>query len=156
MRFYKIIFLVIFSFFVSSYVPTSEIVGKVISITDGDTITILLDNIQYKIRLLDIDAPEKKQAYGQAAKQFLSTLIAGKIVHVNYRSYDRNKRILGTVVCDGKNINEIMVQNGMAWHFKKYSTSAIFSNLEIVAHRNKKGLWQDTNPIAPWDFRHKK
>jgi micrococcal nuclease len=141
---------------ISAFTVTTELVGKVIGITDGDTITILQDNVQYKIRLLDIDAPEKKQAFGQASKQFLSTLIAGKIVHVTYHKYDRNKRVLGTVYCDGKNINELMVQNGMAWHFKKYSSSAIFSNLELKARQQKIGLWQDINPIAPWDFRHHK
>jgi micrococcal nuclease len=128
--------------------------GKVVGITDGDTVTILVDgDKQYKIRLLDIDCPEKKQDFGTAAKQHLSDLIYNKDVQIKWQTVDRNQRVLGTIFCNNININHQMVQDGYAWHFIKYSNDATIHTLETVARKNKKGLWQYDNAIAPWDFR---
>jgi micrococcal nuclease len=138
----------------ASFTNWQTLHGKVVGISDGDTITLLVDgNTQYKIRLLDIDCPEKNQAFGQAAKKHLSDLIFAKMVDVKWQKLDRNKRVLGTVICNNININQQMIVDGYAWHFVKYSKDASLHELEIKARNQKRGLWQDNNPMAPWDFR---
>ncbi|MFW2306459.1 thermonuclease family protein [Aliarcobacter butzleri] len=125
-------------------------------VSDGDTITILTsDKTQYKIRLNDIDAPEKKQAFGNKSKDNLAKYIAGKTVKVEYKSKDKYKRILGTIYYNNIDINLQQVKDGFAWVYKKYSKNQDYYNAEKVSRENKKGLWIDKNPIAPWEFRKK-
>lgn len=96
--------------------------GKVVKVADGDTITILTDSKeQVKIRLFGIDAPEKKQAFGQKSKDFLAELVAGKRVKIKEKGKDRYKRVLGVVFLGKSDINEQMVLNGCAWAYRKYS-----------------------------------
>lgn len=138
----------------SSYLFSFELIGKVVKISDGDTITILTsDKIQYKIRLNDIDAPEKKQAFGNKSKDNLAKYIAGKTIKVEYKSTDKYKRILGTIYYNNTDINLQQVKDGFAWVYKKYSKNQDYYNAEKLARENKKGLWNDKNPIAPWEFR---
>lgn len=126
--------------------------GKVINISDGDTIKILTkDKQQIKVRLYGIDAPEKKQVYGEKSRKFLSNLIAGKIVEVKEKGKDKYKRTLGIVYHNGRDINAQMVSNGYAWAFVKYSD--MYTNEELIAKNKKLGLWQDKNPMPPWKFR---
>lgn len=130
--------------------------GKIVRVSDGDTV-VLLDstNTQHKIRLDEIDAPESGQDFGNRSKQYLSSLIAGKIVVVEYTKKDMYKRILGTIYYDGKNINEEMVRAGMAWRYK-YSKSERLLELQNEAKANKVGLWSMKNPIDPWQYRKDK
>lgn len=122
--------------------------GKVISVTDGDTIKILTSKRQQiKVRLYGIDAPEKKQPYGAAAKRYLAELIAGKTVQIEEHGKDRYKCVLGIVYLDGKDVNEILVLNGYAWAFTKYSK--IYESQEPQARSKGLGLWRDKNPIKP-------
>ncbi len=134
---------------------SAEIKGKVVGVTDGDTITVLdeMDKGNFKIRLDKIDAPEKKQAFGSKAKQFLSSLIFGKQVTVRYKAVDRYGRIVGVVYCDGAEINLVMVQNGYAWHYNYYDKTPAYIQAEKQARADKKGLWADPNPINPYEFR---
>ncbi|MCG3684058.1 thermonuclease family protein [Aliarcobacter butzleri] len=126
-------------------------------VSDGDTITVLTsDKTQYKIRLNDIDAPEKKQAFGNKSKDNLAKYIAGKTVKVEYKTKDKYKRILGTIYYNNIDINLKQVKDGYAWVYKKYSKNKDYYNAEKVSRENKKGLWIDKNPIAPWEFRKKK
>lgn len=131
--------------------------GRVIKIQDGDTITILVDNTQHKIRLAEIDCPESKQAFGQKAKQFTSDMVFGEIVKVVYEEQDRYQRILGTVYTpDGKNLNQELVKAGLAWHYKQYSKSVEMARLEDEARQAGIGLWKDKDPIPPWEYRKQK
>ena len=134
---------------------SAEIKGKVIAVTDGDTITVSdeMDKGNFKIRLDKIDAPEKKQAFGNKAKQFLSSLIFGKQVTVRYKAIDRYGRILGVIYCDGAEINLVMVQYGYAWHYSCYDKTPAYIQAEKQARTDKKGLWTDSNPIKPCEFR---
>lgn len=130
--------------------------AKVIRIVDGDTLEILVDKEPIKIRLAHIDCPEKrgKQPYGNAAKQALSDLCFGQIVKAEWSSKDRYGRYIAVIYNkSGQNVNQEMVRLGLAWHYKKYSTDSVYSKLEAKARKNKKGLWQDPNPVAPWDWR---
>lgn len=125
--------------------------GKVIKISDGDTITILQNKQQIKVRLYGIDAPEKKQDYGQRSKQFLASLIAGQVVEVEPKGEDRYKRTLGIIHYKGQDINAQIVLNGYAWAYVKYSR--IYVDQEKTARENKRGLWQSSDPTPPWEWR---
>jgi len=125
--------------------------GQVVKISDGDTITILTqEKQQVKVRLYGIDAPEKKQPYGQKSKQFLSNLIAGRSVEIQEKGKDRYKRVLGIVYLDGQDINAQMVLSGYAWAYVKYSK--IYVGQELKARSQNLGLWRD-KPIPPWEWR---
>jgi micrococcal nuclease len=127
---------------------------KVVGITDGDTFTALINDSTFKVRLASIDAPEKKQPFGNVSKQYLASLIFGKMVQIQTEKLDRNKRQIATVSYDGLNINEAMITNGLAWHYVKYSKSIKMQALENKARANRVGLWKEANPVAPWLYRH--
>ena len=127
--------------------------GKVISIHDGDTITVLQDKRQIKVRLFGIDAPELKQPYGKKSKQFLANLIAGEIVEVEESGKDRYKRAIGTIYLNGADINAQMVANGYAWAYRKFSKK--YTPQESKAKSQKLGLWRDKEPIPPWEWRRR-
>ncbi|QCD52826.1 thermonuclease family protein [Campylobacter sp. RM16192] len=125
--------------------------GKVIKVSDGDTITILQNKQQIKVRLFGIDAPEKKQAYGEKSRKFLANLIAGQIIEVREKGKDKYKRVLGVVFHKGQDINAQMVSNGYAWAFIKYSKDYVKHQEYAVS--KKFGLWADKEPVAPWEWR---
>lgn len=125
--------------------------GKVVSIHDGDTITILQGKQQIKVRLFGIDAPELKQPYGKKSKQFLASLIAGQMVEVEPKGKDRYKRTLGIIYYKGQDINAQMVLNGYAWAYVKYSR--MYVDQEKTAREKKLGLWQSRITTPPWVWR---
>lgn len=125
--------------------------AKVVKISDGDTITVLSGKEQTKVRLYGIDAPEKKQDYGQKSRQFLASLIAGQMVEVETKGKDRYKRTLGIIYFKGQDINAQMVLNGYAWAYVKYSK--IYVDQESLAREKKRGLWRSSNPTPPWVWR---
>ena len=141
--------------FLSLSLFSAEIIGKVVGVSDGDTITVLdeMDKGKFRIRLDKIDAPEKKQAFGNKAKQYLSSLIFGKQVSVRFKEIDRYGRVLGVIYCDGAEINLVMVQNGYAWHYSYYDKAPAYIQPEKQARTDKKGLWAEPNPINPYQFR---
>lgn len=137
--------------------------GKVVGVSDGDTITVLDSaKTQHKIRLVGIDAPEKAQAYGQVSKKSLSDLVFRKDVVVSWEKRDRYQRILGKVLLNDQDICLEQVKRGMAWHYKQYqrdqsSEDRIFySRAEEEAKKNRSGLWAEESPMPPSEFRHKK
>lgn len=134
------------------------IIGKVVGVSDGDTITVLgPGNTQYKIRLSEIDAPEKSQAFGEKAKQFTSGLVFGKQVTVAIKETDRYGRSVADVFLpDGRNLNHELLRNGFAWWYKQYSKNPALGKLEAEARAAHKGLWADPRSQPPWDFRHRK
>lgn len=146
----SILFFSILFFSIQSY----AFHGKVISVSDGDTITVLTnDNKQYKIRLVHIDAPESKQAFGNQAKNALSNLIYSKQVYIQRSGVDQYNRILGTVYLGQNNVNKQMVYSGYAWAYRNRSTDPSYIQLERSAKANQRGLWQDKNPIEPKQWR---
>lgn len=133
-----------------------EITGKVVGVTDGDTITLLdKEKKQHKIRLYGIDAPEQKQDYGQRSKQLLSALVFEDNVRVVYKSKDRYGRILGKIYNESLYVNAEMIRLGMAWHYKKYSKDKDLADLEEKARAGKVGLWSRHDAVPPWEFRRK-
>jgi len=147
------------SFFVLLFlVPSSGFSwpAKVVSISDGDTITVLNNGHQEKIRLYGIDTPEKKQDYGQQAKRITSALIAGRNIDVESKTVDRYGRTVGLVTVDGQSLNELIVQNGYAWVYRQYCKERFcrdWIQLEQQARQQKKGLWAGSSIVPPWDWR---
>lgn len=131
--------------------------ARVIGVKDGDTIEVFYNGEAQTVRLLGVDCPEKKQAFGTRAKLFTSALCFGKTVRVESTGKrDRYKRIVATVFVDGKNLNAELVKAGMAWHYKYYSNDEELAHLEEDAKLNRVGLWVDKEPVAPWEYRKAK
>jgi micrococcal nuclease len=133
----------------------NETLYKVVKIKDGDTLELLSpDHQNITVRLAEIDCPEKSQAFGQAAKQFTADLCFGKMVKLVGNQHDRYGRTVGQIVLeDGRNVNYEIVKNGYAWQYRAYSKDMELAVLEQHARENHLGLWQDTNPTPPWNFR---
>lgn len=134
------------------------IIGKVIAITDGDTFKLLTkDSTLIKIRLANIDCPERKQPYSAKAKQFVSDAIFNKTVTLNVLKKDRYRRYISNVIYDDSlSITHQLLKNGLAWHYRKYSNDSLLQALEDIARKDKLGLWQDENAVAPWVWRDRK
>ena len=129
-------------------------VAKVVDVHEGDTLTVLLNKRQYKIRIEGIDAPETGQAFGKESKKHLSNLVFGKKVYGRCIETDRyGRNICATQVTGGTIIQNAMVKAGLAWHYKKYSEDETLARLEVEAREAKLGLWADPNPVPPWDWR---
>jgi endonuclease YncB( thermonuclease family) len=134
--------------------------GLVVRIADGDTVTVLdSSNAQHRIRLEGIDAPESHQAFGTQSKKSLSQMIFGKDVTVTYQKADQYGRLVGKINYDGKDINLEQVKAGMAWHYKEYEREQdpedreLYTRAEDEARANRRGLWQDADPVEPSAFR---
>jgi len=130
--------------------------GKVVRIVDGDTLSLLVDNQQLKIRLADIDTPERKQPFGNRAKQALSDLTFGIEARVIEVTKDRYGRIVGRVYADGIDVNRELVAQGFAWVFRRYSNDAELLELEAAAKQKGLGLWAEPNPVPPWEWRQER
>ena len=144
-------------------VQADTLLGKVINVADGDTITVLDDtHTQHKIRLTGIDAPEKRQAFGNVSKQSLADMVAGQSVAVEWVKVDKYGRKLGKVLQAGLDCNLVQVKRGLAWHYKQYAKEQsaqdrdLYAVAEQRAQESQLGLWQDKNPVPPWEWRHKR
>lgn len=134
--------------------------GRVVHIADGDTITVLdADKVQHKIRLAGIDAPERSQAFGRRSRESLADLAANRVVIVETTKRDRYGRWVGKVLADGRDINVEQIRRGLAWFYRHYeseltdSDQQIYDRAETDAKSSRRGLWADSSPVAPWDFR---
>jgi endonuclease YncB( thermonuclease family) len=130
-----------------------SLIGNVVKVTDGDTITVQVNNEQINVRLSEIDAPEHGQDFGQKSKDALGNLVFGKEVRVVAHGKDRYGRTIGDVIVGQTNVNEKLVEDGWAWNFLKYSKSKKLAELEKAAREAKKGLWAGIAPMSPWDYR---
>ena len=133
-----------------------QLEGNVVSIADGDTFTVLINDTEIKVRLHGIDCPEKRQDFGNVARDSLSGLVFGKTVIVNAMGTDRYGRTIGMVSIRGMNVNEALLKSGLAWHYKKYDQSLEWANYEDTARRAKKGIWSQPHAIPPWKWRNMK
>lgn len=137
----------------------AQTTGRVIGISDGDTIAVLSDKKPVTVRLAGIDAPEKGQDFSNTAKQFLSAAVNGKTVKLEGTKIDRYGRLVATVILDGQNVNLSLVNAGLAWHYKEYSAEQsaadrqLYATAETNARKAKLKIWSYANPVAPWDFR---
>ena len=151
-------------------VGAEVLVGHVVGVTDGDTITVLdASKVQHKIRVAGIDAPEKMQAFGQVSKENLSRLVFDKEVDIEWTKLDRYQRIVGKVMVESPNCSGAcprtfdaglsQVSVGLAWWYRSFAKEQPADDLpkyeaaEQGAQSRRQGLWSDKAPIAPWDWR---
>lgn len=143
---------------------TGNCSGRIVGISDGDTVTILNSNNQtIKVRLEGIDAPEKSQSCGMRSKQFLSNLIFNKTVSCDARKKDRYGRTIGKISFNGQDVNKTMIASGFAWHYKQYASEQIpsdrasYAASEAAARLGGSGIWSsECDQTPPWDYRKKR
>lgn len=140
-----------------------KLIGEVVAVADGDTVTVLdSDKQQHRIRLAGIDAPEKRQAFGNRSRQALASMVFRQHVTVDYQKTDRYGRLIGKVFANQVDINLKILRIGLAWHYKDYQGEqsvedrAAYSEAESTARNDGVGLWQDQNPMPPWEFRRQR
>lgn len=133
----------------SSYRGPAMVTG----VADGDTLYATVDGHSIRIRLAQIDAPEKAQAFGRRSEQSLRELVGKKHVELTWKSLDRYGRPIAQVAVDGLDVNAEQVRRGFAWVFRRYSNDSALIALEAQAKSAGVGLWADPHPIAPWDWR---
>ena len=141
----------------------AELAGRVVSIADGDTVTVLdADHVQHIVRLAGIDAPEKRQPFGNVSRQHLAGLVFQRDVTVEWKKRDRYGRMIGVVRIDGQDASLAQVQAGLAWHYLAYAGEQrpadrlAYADAEQQARADRQGLWRDLAPVPPWEWRHLK
>lgn len=155
-----ILFIVVALFLAACSDKPGTLQGRVVNVSDGDTITVLdSSKKQHKVRLAGIDAPEKKQPFGRQSKESLSLLVFNRQVTIELGKTDRYGRTVSKVSINGVDANLEQIKAGMAWHYKKYQKDQSiedrveYARAEDEARAGKRGLWLDSEPEAPWDFR---
>lgn len=139
---------------VASMHAGADVLAPVVSVHDGDTLTVLIEHRQVKVRLTEIDAPELGQPFGTKSKQSLSKLCFGKTATLEVHGHDRYRRTLAHVTCSGTDANAEQVRRGYAWTYARYTRAD--SPLYAIQHSAQtahRGLWSDPSPVAPWDWR---
>jgi hypothetical protein len=120
---------------------------------DGDTIGVLHGGSMVRVRLHGIDAPEREQDFSRKASEALGGRVFTKTVSVRKTDTDKHGRTVGIVFIDGEDVNRWLLDNGWAWHFKKYDSNPEYAEAEEAARTKKAGIWAGVNIVAPWDFR---
>lgn len=141
--------------------PDNTITGKVVALADGDSFTLLDGNKkQHKVRIQGIDAPELGQDFSQESKQRLASLIFGKVVKISTDKFDKYGRVVGKVNAANQDVGRQMIGSGMAWFYRQYANElteadqTTYDREERKAKSNGAGLWSDSEPTPPWEFRH--
>jgi micrococcal nuclease len=130
--------------------------GQCIRVIDGDTFILKDGGGDFRVRLTRIDAPDRGQPYFSESKTELARMIMGEQLVVGKEGVDRYQRLLGEVCVGGRNINEVMVEQGMAWHYAMYDKGGDLADVQDVARVAKKGLWSEDDPLEPWLYRRQK
>ncbi len=139
---------------IASQALAADFTGRVVGVSDGDTITVMHSGKGERIRLHGIDCPEKRQAFGKRAKQFTSNLVFAKTVTVQGVDRDRYGRTVGEVLLpDGRSLNRELVRAGLAWMYRRYTNDQSLSDLEEEARVAGLGLWADPHAVPPWEWR---
>lgn len=129
--------------------------GDVVRILDGDTVEVLDAAKQtHRVRLANIDAPERQQAFGEVARQALATMAYRQKIEVIDKGGDQYGRRIGVLMLNGRDLNAVMIGQGLAWVYGRYNSDPTLPALEQKARAARIGLWADQNPIPPWQFRH--
>ena len=134
----------------------AELLGRVVGLADGDTLTLLTaERDQVRVRLGEIDTPESRQPYGTRARQILSGLVFGKDVRIVVQDTDRYGRTVGRVYAGAQDVNAEMVRQGAAWVYRQYSRDAELLRIEAEAKAARRGLWAlpEAERIPPWEWR---
>jgi endonuclease YncB( thermonuclease family) len=137
-----------------SFPAWADTQGLVVSVHDGDTLTVLVEKQQIKVRLAEIDAPELRQPFGNRSKQSLAELCFQVTAKVEQIARDRYGRSVGKVECAGVDAGAHQVATGMAWVYDRYSKpSSPLYRLQDEAKAARRGLWAESEPVPPWEWR---
>lgn len=141
---------------------SQELTGHVVRIIDGDTLVLLdANNTQHKVRLAGIDCPERKQAWSTKAKQALSDYVFDRQVTVDWDKRDRYQRIVGKVLDGQRDVNLALIRDGLCWWYRRYADEqsavdrVLYSDAEEEARKGRSGLWSDSQPVPPWEWRRR-
>lgn len=149
----RAIFVILLFWSISAAYADAPIDAKVITVMDGDTVLVLYNGLKIKIRLANIDAPEKDQAYGMQSKDFLERLLLKKRVRVVPQAMDQYGRTVGLVYLDGRSVNEEQVRRGNAWEYSHFHSDHTYIALQSEAQQARRGLWAERSPLPPWQWR---
>ena len=127
--------------------------AEVIGVVDGDSITVKIDQTDYRIRLAEIDAPEISQLWGKESKLALKEKLENKEVVIEVIDVDRYSRLVARIFLDGRQINREMLEEGHAWVYLEYLRDESLLTSEALARRKKLGLWGSAEVIPPWQWR---
>ena len=154
-------FLFLLLLLISTRVPAEMLTGRIVGVSDGDTLKLLdTGNVPHKIRIAGIDAPEKKQPFGEKAKTSLSALAYNRTAEADCRKIDRYRRNVCVVFVGGKDVGLEQIKAGMAWWYQQYAKEQTqqertdYEHAEFLAKRHRYGLWSGPNPTPPWEWRH--
>jgi micrococcal nuclease len=120
---------------------------------DGDTVKIQEADQSYKLRITDIDAPERNQRYGKTARRALMQLCTNAELSVQITGMDKYLRKLGKLSCNHQDVSSYMIQEGHAWFNYRYSADFMLAQAEQNARTKRLGLWKNKRPTPPWTWR---
>lgn len=128
---------------------------KVVSVSDGDTLKVLVDGKEQRVRLAEIDAPERDQPWGRKARNALSDKVMHKQVVVDTQYQDQYGRTVARILLDGRNINRELVSEGHAWAYRKHLKDQRLMEDERAARASRRGLWSlpESERMPPWEWR---
>lgn len=145
---------------ISARLPAETLIGRIIGVSDGDTLTLLdARQVPHKIRLSGIDAPEKKQDFGEKSKTQLSSMQYNRPAQADCRKTDRYQRKICVVFVDGRDVGLEQINAGMAWWYQQYAKEQTqrarmdYEHAEFQAKLHRNGLWRGKNPVPPWEWR---
>ena len=133
----------------------ADFCGRVVKVHDGDTVTVLAGGVERRVRLVGIDAPERGQPHGSAARRGLAARVGGRVVQVIERGTDSYGRTLGRVLVAGEDANAAQVRDGFAWVYRRFENDPALIAQEAEARAARRGLWRDPEPLPPWVWRER-
>jgi endonuclease YncB( thermonuclease family) len=133
--------------------PGQEFTAKIIAVLDGDTVLVRRENGLVKIRLAEIDAPEKAQTFGETSKHSLTGMVLGKQVKVISQAVDQYGRLVAHLSVDGWDVNAEQIRRGMAWEYSNFHSNQTLIALQNESRQASRGLWAQSNPTPPWEWR---
>ena len=140
-------------FFIGGIAEAADFFGKVIAVLDGDTLLVLRSGNPVKVRLAEVDAPEKTQPYGTASQKSLAEMVMGKQIKVASRAADDYGRLVATVHANGLNVNHEQVRRGMAWEYSRFHSNRELMALQREAQQARRGLWAGDGAVEPSQWR---
>lgn len=140
-------------FFIGGIAEAADFSGKVLAVLDGDTLLVLRNNRPAKVRLAEIDAPEKMQTFGETSRRSLSDMVLGKQVKVSSQAVDKYGRMVAHLGLNGLDVNAEQIRRGMAWEYSHFHGNKALVALQEEAKQVPRGLWALSNPTPPWEWR---
>ncbi len=134
--------------------PQDSFEARCVKVYDGDTIEVMAGGPRsVRVRLHAIDSPEKGQPFSNVARKRTRELVEGRRVRVEVRDRDQYDRLVARIYIDDRDLSEQLISEGLAWHYTRYSSELALGQAQRQARKARRGLWQDPDPVPPWEFR---